>query len=255
MSESAVQRGAAGRLSIVIPAYNEKGALGPLLSEIDAALAAAGDYEIIVVDDGSDDGTEAALAERIAAGYSRLRCIRHERRYGQSAALHTGITAARGDWVATLDGDGQNDPRDILLLLAERDRSSDPNLRMVSGFRRRRQDSLIKRLSSKVANAVRRRVLADGSPDTGCGLKLIHRATFLALPCFDHMHRFLPALILCAGGSMRLVAVTHRPRRSGRSKYGVHDRLWTGIIDMLGVAWLRRRRLQPKWHEVHKHDG
>ena len=254
MRESAAARGAAMRLSVVIPAYNERDALGPLLSEIDAALAGAGEYEIIVVDDGSEDDTGTALATRIAGGSSRLRCIRHERNFGKSAALHTGVTAARGEWIATLDGDGQNDPRDILRLLAERDRSDDPRLRLISGVRRRRRDTLIKRLSSRIANAARSRVLGDRTPDTACGLKLIHRAAFLELPCFDNMHRFLPALILSGGGSIRLVEVGDRPRRFGRSKYGIHDRLWTGIIDLLGVAWLQRRRLQHTRHEVGKHD-
>lgn len=206
--------------------------------------------EVIVVDDGSDDGTSDVLGD-LERHVPRLRVLRHDHRCGQSAALATGIRAARTHWIATLDGDGQNDPADIATLLELLEHSGPPpGIQLIAGIRVRRADSPWKRLSSRIANSVRNFVLGDGTPDTGCGLKLIRRDAFLALPFFDHMHRFLPALIQRHGGQVATAEVNHRPRRRGRSKYGTLDRLWAGIIDMLGVLWLKRRMQAPVITEV-----
>jgi len=226
----------------VIPAHNEAENVGPLVREIVGALGGRGDYEIVVVDDGSTDATGERLAE-LARTTPCLRSVRHPASRGQSFAIATGVKAARGTWIATLDGDGQNDPADIPKLVALRaggGAASGPLL--VAGYRKKRRDTWLKRVSSRVANAVRGRLLGDRTPDTGCGLKLFERDAFLALPHFDHMHRFLPALFIRAGGRVVSVEVGHRPRQRGRSHYGMLDRLFVGIGDMLGVWWLIRRR-------------
>ena len=232
-------------LSIVIPVRNEASNIAPLVAEIRAALDGLFEYEILYVDDGSGDGTAEEI-RRLAAETPRLRLIRHAKSYGQSAAVRSGVRAARAAWIATLDGDGQNDPADIpkLWQLAQAAPAAPPLL--LNGNRRRRQDSGLKRASSRIANGVRRRLLGDDTPDTGCGLKLFPRPLFLDLPYFDHMHRFLPALVLREGGEVRSVAVNHRPRRQGVSNYGVLDRLWVGIVDLIGVMWLQRRGARPK---------
>jgi dolichol-phosphate mannosyltransferase len=235
----------AGGLSVVVPVYNEAENILSLVEEIRAELSGQAAYELIVVDDGSDDGTREALA---SIDDPNLRVIRHRERCGQSTAIRTGVKTARSDWVVTLDGDGQNDPKDIALLLAAREGAGDGFL-LVTGRRRERRDSLVKRISSRIANSVRGRLLADRTPDTGCGLKLFRRDAFLELPYFDHMHRFLPALFLRAGGQVLSVDVHHRPRRHGRTKYGVHDRLWVGIVDLLGVMWLKTRVKRPDIEE------
>ena len=229
-------------LSLVIPVYNEAENVVPVVQEIVQSLEGRGEYEIIVVDDGSDDDTLARLQVLRAGGETRLRILRHPHNLGKSAALRNGVGAARGEWVATLDGDGQNDPADIPRLCAVlAERRGEHRLRLVCGHRVRRQDPWLKRLSSRIANAVRGRLLGDAVPDTGCGLKLVHRQAFLDLPFFDHMHRFLPALIERGGGTVVSVEVSHRPRLRGESKYGVHNRLWVGITDLFGVLWLKRR--------------
>jgi dolichol-phosphate mannosyltransferase len=231
-------------LSLVIPVRNEADNIAPLIAEIRATLDGRCDYEVIYVDDGSNDAT----AQRLAAArrdFPRLRVLHHRFSCGQSTALLTGIRAACGAWIATLDGDGQNDPADIHTLLAARDAAGGDPLLLLAGHRRLRKDSAWKRLSSRIANGVRGWLLRDATPDTGCGLKLFARATFLALPHFDHMHRFLPALVLRAGGRVQSVEVSHRPRQSGGSNYGVFDRLWIGIVDLFGVLWLRRRQCLP----------
>jgi dolichol-phosphate mannosyltransferase len=236
-------------LSVVIPVRNEADNIAPLIAEIRAALDARVDYEIVCVDDGSRDATAARLAEA-ARAFPRLRVLTHAHSCGQSAALASGVHAARATWIATLDGDGQNDPADIpRLLAAARDPAQPPGLQLVAGYRRRRQDSWLKRLSSRVANGVRARLLRDATPDTGCGLKLFPRTVFLQLPYFDHMHRFLPALVQRNGGRSVSVEVHHRPRTRGTSKYGVHNRLWVGIVDLLGVMWLQRRMRRPEVRE------
>jgi dolichol-phosphate mannosyltransferase len=236
-------------LSVVIPVKNEAGNIAPLVAEIEAALDGVADYEIVYVDDGSGDATASELA-CLQLTQRRLRVVRHDRSCGQSAAIRSGVKAARGPWIATLDGDGQNDPGDIPgLWQIARASPAVPPL-MLAGTRTRRQDSRLKRLSSRIANAVRRRLLHDDTPDTGCGLKLFPRALFLDLPYFDHMHRFLPALVLREGGSVRSLPVNHRPRRKGRSKYGLFDRLGVGITDLIGVMWLRRRCARPQLVEA-----
>lgn len=238
------------QISIVIPAYNECDNIAILVDEVLAALPAALHCELIVVDDGSTDGTREVLLERLACRPA-LRLLRHTRNFGQSSALATGLRAARADWVITLDGDGQNDPADIASLLhwlGDPERPS--TVRMVCGHRARRRDRWVKRWSSRIANGVRAWALGDGTPDTGCGLKLIHRESFLCVPAFNHMHRFLPALFRRQGFDIVSVVVNHRPRLAGRSKYGVFNRLWVGIVDLIGVAWLQRRRLLPEHQEL-----
>lgn len=241
------------QLSIVVPVRNEAENVLPLLAEIHAALDAPqgnlGDFEVIYVDDGSSDATPQRLAEALAR-YPRLRVLVHRERYGQSAALLTGFRAARGAWIATLDGDGQNDPADIPMLLAARDSAARADLQLISGFRRNRKDAWLKRVASRIANGVRSSVLGDATPDTGCGLKLIARAACLELPVFDHMHRFLPALVQRSGGATICVEVNHRPRTRGVSNYGVADRLWIGVVDLAGVLWLKRRALRPQAKEL-----
>lgn len=232
-------------LSVVVPVHNETGNVGPLLSEICAALDGRAEYEIICVDDGSDDGTGERLAA-LQRALPRLRVIHLSRHTGQSAAIVAGVEEARGTWIATLDGDGQDDPADLSRMLSKvRDPVAAPALRLVVGQRLRRRDTLVKRVSSRIANGVRARVLGDATPDTGCGLKLFSREAFMALPRFDHMHRFLPALFLQAGWQVASAPVTNRPRLHGRSHYGVLDRLGTGIVDLFGVLWLKRRALRP----------
>jgi dolichol-phosphate mannosyltransferase len=232
-------------LSVVVPVHNEADNVAPLVAEIAAALEARIDYEIIYVDDGSDDATASEI-RRLQAGVKELRLLRHTQSCGQSAAIRSAVKAARGGWIATLDGDGQNDPADIPRLWEiARESPATPPL-LIAGHRTRRQDGWSKRQASRIANAVRRRLLRDDTPDTGCGLKLFPRALFLDLPYFDHMHRFLPALVLREGGIVRSVPVNHRPRRTGVSKYGVLDRLGVGIADLIGVMWLCRRRARPE---------
>ena len=230
-------------ISVVIPVCNEELNVEPLAREIEAALGALR-HEVLFIDDGSSDGTSAAVLRARAAG-APLRLIHHARRSGQSAGLCTGMRHARAAWVATLDGDGQNDPADIARLLAARDAPENRDVRLFMGNRVTRRDTWLRRLSSRLANGVRSRLLRDATPDTGCGIKLIHRATFAELPRFDHMHRFLPALMQRAGARVVSVPVNHRPRERGTSKYGLFDRLWVGIVDLFGVAWLQRRRGGP----------
>jgi dolichol-phosphate mannosyltransferase len=233
-------------LSVVIPVKNEAGNIVPLVAEIVAALDGIAHYEIVYVDDGSSDATAGEIL-RLQPSLPQLRLIRHARSCGQSAAIHSGVKAAHGRWIATLDGDGQNDPADIPVLwrMVRQNPHEGELPLLIAGHRARRRDSWSKRQASRIANAVRRRMLHDETPDTGCGLKLFPRALFLDLPYFDHMHRFLPALVLRQGGAVRSVPVNHRPRQRGVSKYGVLDRLGVGIADLLGVMWLRRRCTRP----------
>jgi dolichol-phosphate mannosyltransferase len=238
-------------LSIVVPVHNEADNVGPLMAELTAALDGRLEYEIVFVDDGSDDGTAERLAE-LASSVPGLRVVRHPARRGQSSAVLSGVRVARGEWVVTLDGDGQSDPADIPGLLAVLHNSGpSTELRLVNGHRRRRRDSWVKRLSSRIANAVRRSWLKDATPDSACGLKLFHRATFLDLPHFDHMHRFLPALFMMAGWRIASAPVHDRSRRHGRSHYGLFDRLWVGIVDLAGVLWLQHRVI----HAVPMEEG
>lgn len=226
-------------ISIVIPAHNEADNIGTLIREI-KQLNLDQPYEIIIVDDASGDDTYANVMS-LKTEIPELRIIRHEGTYGQSAAVATGITHAVGELIVTMDGDGQNNPADIPNLIATILGSENKNLRMVAGFRKKRNDSAWRILSSKIANSVRSFFLQDQTPDTGCGLKIFYRAAFIKLPFFDHMHRFLPALIQMQGGDVISVEVSHRARMHGTSNYGTLNRLWVGIIDILGVSWLRLR--------------
>src|SRR5438876_4178642 len=231
-------------LSVVIPARNEAPNVAPLVAEIRRALDGRMDYEIVYVDDGSGDATVAEI-RRQAQDFPQLRVVRHRASCGQSMAILTGVKAARAGWIATLDADCQNDPADIPRLwdIARSAPTSRPL--MVAGQRQKRRDTWSKRWASRAANAIRRRLLGDGTPDTGCGLKLFQRDFFLELPRFDHMHRFLPALAMRQGGKVVSVPVNHRARERGQSNYGVFDRLWAGIADLLGVMWLMRRAKNP----------
>jgi dolichol-phosphate mannosyltransferase len=233
------------RLSVVVPVKNEAENIEPLVREIVAALSDLADFEIVYVDDGSTDTTLAEL-KRLAAESPRLKIVRHQASCGQSTAVTSGVLASRFAWIATLDGDGQNDPGDIPSLLARlRAARPEENLHMLAGWRANRRDTWLRRASSKVANGVRSGLLKDATPDTGCGLKVFSRETFLRLPYFDHMHRFLPALVQRHGGRVESVVVNHRPRERGTSKYGLHNRLWVGIVDLFGVMWLIRRARRP----------
>ena len=232
-------------LSVVVPVHNEVENIEPLIAEIMATLEGVERYEIIYINDCSRDSTLERLTS-LDQKFKVLRVLTHQKRSGQSAAIRTGVKAARGDLIATLDGDGQNDPEDIpKLLKAYREQAVADARILIAGFRARRQDSFIKRLSSKIANGIRSSLLGDATPDTGCGLKIFRREDFFDLPGFDHMHRFLPALMIRNGGQVISVEVSHRPREHGKSKYGTLDRLWVGITDLIGVMWLKRRPINP----------
>ena len=235
-------------LSVVVPVHNERDNVSPLIDEICAALRGVIAFEIVYVDDLSRDDTLQVLAQR-QANVPELRVIRHLAQCGQSTAVRNGVKAATGAWIATLDGDGQNDPADIPKLLAERARAP-ADVRLFAGWRVKRNDDFVKRLSSKIANGVRSRLLRDATPDTGCGIKLFDRSVFLELPYFDHMHRYLPALMQRAGFRTVSVPVNHRPRSAGVSKYGMWNRLWVGISDLRGVAWLIRRSRRSAVEEI-----
>ncbi|SHN12072.1 dolichol-phosphate mannosyltransferase [Pseudomonas asturiensis] len=229
-------------LSVVIPAKNEADNLPALVREVCAALTGER-YEILVVDDGSTDNTLQVLTNLKESGLNTLRILRHERSLGQSTSIYHAALAAEGEWLATLDGDGQNDPADIPGMLSlVRARQGGPNsIQLVAGHRVNRRDTASKRWASRFANGLRSRLLKDATPDTGCGLKLIERAAFLRLPYFDHMHRFIPALIQRHNGRMVIHPVNHRHRQAGVSKYGNLDRALVGILDLFGVWWLIRR--------------
>jgi dolichol-phosphate mannosyltransferase len=234
-----------GRLSVVVPVKNEAANVLPLIEEIHLALEGQADFEVIYVDDGSTDATAEHLA-RAQALFPRLRVITHPRSYGQSTAIASGVRAAHSPWIATLDGDRQNDPADLPRLLDQlRPGRRAPALALVAGWRTQRHDNAVRRFSSRIANGVRARLLGDATPDTGCGLKVFPRELFLRLPFFDHLHRFLPALVLREGGQVVSVPVSHRARPAGTSKYGIHNRLWVGIVDLFGVMWLQRRVTRP----------
>ena len=231
------------QISVVVPVKDEAGNVVPLAREIAAALEGER-FEIIFVDDGSSDSTTDELAR--ARAQIPLRILAHGRNLGQSRALRTGVRAARAPLIVTLDGDGQNDPADIPgLVAAFRAAAADPAFGMVAGERAKRQDSWKKRVASRYGNRIRRRLLSDNAQDTGCGLKVFRREAFLALPYFDHMHRYLITLMLREGYEVRFMPVGHRPRGAGRSKYGVWDRLAVGISDLMGVMWLKRRFRGP----------
>lgn len=226
-------------VSVVVPIFNEEESIAILQSELSAALKSF-DYEIIFVDDGSHDRT----VERIDAA-PNIRVIRFEQNAGQSAAIYAGLKAARGATVVLIDGDLQNDPADIPRLLGEIARGAD----LVCGYRAQRRDTLVKRLTSWIANAVRSRFTKDGVRDTGCTLKAMQRECVAALIPFKGMHRFIPALVKGAGYRLVEIPVNHRPRRFGQSKYGLGNRALRATIDMFGVRWLLSRRLNHKIRE------
>jgi len=226
-------------ISVVVPVKNEAGNIAPLIAEIATALAGR-EFEIVYVNDGSTDATEREL-RTLMAGCPWLRQIRHAQSCGQSAAIRSGVMMARAGVVVTLDGDGQNDPAFIPTLLAVLEAGA-PRIGLVAGQRSGRQATSFKKLQSRIANAVRQVVLKDGTRDTGCGLKAFRRDLFLALPYFDGLHRFLPALIRREGWDVGYVDVVDRPRRHGASNYGFWDRLLIGIVDLAGVWWLVRRK-------------
>ena len=227
------------QLSVVVPVFNERDNVAPLVGEIVAALRAQVDFEIVYVDDHSRDDTLAVL-ESLKRQVPELRVLHHVQQSGQSTAVRNGVKAARAPWIATLDGDGQNDPADIPKMLAARSQAA-ATVKLFAGWRVNRQDSGSKRWASKWANAIRARMLRDDTPDTGCGIKLFERAAFLDLPYFDHMHRFLPALMQRAGWKTVSVPVNHRHRTAGVSKYNNLNRALVGIRDLRGVAWLITR--------------
>jgi dolichol-phosphate mannosyltransferase len=235
-------------VSVVVPVFNEQDNIPPLLAEIAAALRGRVDFEIVYVDDASKDDSLAVLT-RAKAQYPELRVIRHVSQSGQSTAIRNGVKAARGTWIATLDGDGQNDPADIPKLIAMRNDSADA-IKLFAGWRVERKDSGSKRWASKWANAIRSRLLRDDTPDTGCGIKLFERAAFLDLPYFDHMHRYLPALMQRAGWQVRSVPVNHRSRSTGVSKYNNLNRALVGITDLRGVGWLIKRSKRTAVEEL-----
>jgi len=228
-------------LSIVVPVFNEAGNVEALVGEIAETLSGRA-YEMVFVDDASSDGTREVLAG-LKARYPSLRVLSHRANAGQSRAIRTGIEAARAPVVGTLDGDGQNDPADLPELYRRLTRQGAPaGLKMVMGRRVSRKDTAWKRLGSRLANRIRRRMLRDDCDDSGCGIKVMDRAAFLALPYFDHMHRYMPALMRGEGHAVEFVDVNHRPRGSGRSKYTNFGRLLAALSDLRGVMWLIRRR-------------
>lgn len=235
-------------LSVVIPVHNEQDNIAPLLKEIDSALQARpaqSAYEIIVVDDCSSDRTLDVL-KGCKPAHAHLRIFSHDLRCGQSSAIRTGVLGAAGRLIATLDGDGQNDPNDIVKLLqCYEDELPRAGALLVSGYRRSRRDSFVKSIASRAANKFRRWILSDKAIDSACGLKLFARENFLRLPYFDNMHRYLPALMLREGFAVEFVEVAHRPRLHGKSNYGLWDRLTVSIGDLFGVMWLKRRCSRP----------
>jgi dolichol-phosphate mannosyltransferase len=244
---------AAVDVSIVVPVRNEAGNVAPLIAEIAAALDGRWAYEIIYVNDGSSDATPVVLAG-IMQQRGNLRRIDHAISSGQSAAVRTGVRAARGAIVATLDGDGQNNPAFLPDLIAAI-QNGDGRIGLAAGQRVGRKATGFKKLQSRVANGVRNAILHDGTRDTGCGLKAFRRDVFLNMPYFDGLHRFLPALVRREGYDIAYVDVIDRPRHSGVSNYGFFDRLWIGIMDLVGVWWLiRRKKPTPVATEVTSHD-
>lgn len=227
-------------ISVVIPAKDEVGNIGPLMIEICHALQGLTEFEIVVVDDGSSDNT---FDEIITTG-QQMNCnahaIRHNASTGQSTAIYTAVHHAKGQYIVTLDADGQNDPADIPAMLALLPNINSPHF-CIAGYRKNRKDTAWKRFQSRFANKVRDALLHDGVPDTGCGLKLFPRETFLRFPYFNHMHRYIPALVRRMGGEILISEVNHRDRTVGVSKYTAWNRAWVGIVDILGVMWLIRR--------------
>jgi len=231
-------------LSVVIPVQNEEENVRMLIDEVRQALDGVLNYELIYVNDGSTDATLEIL-EQYRSGFSLLKIFSHEKGVGQSTAVQTGVKHAGSPVIATLDGDGQNDPADIPALFQVLIENSATGVVLVNGYRKKRKDTFIKRMSSRFANGIRRWLLDDDTPDTGCGLKVFSRDAYLDIPFFDHLHRFLPAMMINGGGRVMSVEVNHRERQLGSSHYGFFDRLWVGIFDILGVIWLKARTTHP----------
>ena len=237
-------------LSVIVPVHNEEKNIGGLAKEISDILLPFVTHEIIYVDDGSTDDTYQVLLD-LTRSLTGFRALQHFSRKGQSAAIYSGVKAAKAPLIVTLDGDGQNDPADIPTLLETYYSLSKYDGRlMVAGWRKGRSDSLSKRFSSSIANTIRSSLLSDHTPDTGCGLKIFRREDFMDFPSFNHMHRFMPALMLRNGGRVKSVEVNHRPRIHGKSHYGVLNRLWIGFADLLGVFWLNRRKIHVELIEI-----
>lgn len=233
------------RISVVIPAYDEEGNIGRLVEETFEAVPPAVLGEVIVVDDGSADGTGREV-RALLKDHAKLRYLRHETRSGQSAALRTGVAAAMHPVIAMMDGDGQNDPADIENLLALIAEPGDDGTALVGGIREKRKATGSRRFASRFANWIRDRVLKDDCPDTGCGIKVFHRDVFLRLPFFTSMHRYLPALMQSYGHEVAYAPVNDRPRMAGQSKYSNLGRALIGLYDLFGVTWLRRRTIAPR---------
>ncbi|MEZ5909564.1 MAG: glycosyltransferase family 2 protein [Hyphomicrobiaceae bacterium] len=233
------------RVSVVIPALNEAGNIGRLVEETFREVPDAVLVEVIVVDDGSEDATGDDV-KRLLPAYPKLRYLRHDTRSGQSTAMRTGILAARGSVIATMDGDGQNDPKDIPRLLAKLAEPGTAGPALVGGVRTDRKAEGSKRWASKAANWIRDTVLKDECPDTGCGIKVYWREVFLRLPFFTSMHRYLPALFLTYGQQVAYLPVNDRPRQIGQSKYTNLGRAIVGLYDLFGVSWIRRRTKVPR---------
>ena len=235
-------------ISVVVPVYNEAENIAMLVAEIDAALAGR-PYEMIFVNDASSDETESVL-RGLKDTYAELRVISHRNNAGQSRAVRSGVFAAKAPIIATLDGDGQNDPADIPALFTQLTRKDAPeNLHLVGGRRAKRQDSAAKKMASKFGNSIRKGLLKDKADDTGCGIKLFSREAFLRLPFFDHIHRYIPALMIREGYEIEFADVNHRPRAHGVSKYTNFGRLLVSIADLRGVMWLNRRARNPQGYD------
>lgn len=240
------------RVTVVIPAFNEAGNIGRLVKETYAAMPSHRLAEVIVIDDASDDGTGAEVRSLVDTGlYPGLRYLRHERRSGQSTALRSGVLAATSPIIATMDGDGQNDPHDIPRLLDVLALPGRSGPALVGGVRTQRQDTGSKRWASRAANLIRDSVLRDSCPDTGCGIKVYWREVFLRLPFFTSMHRYMPALFQTYGYEVAYLSVNDRPRQAGVSKYNNLNRALIGLYDLVGITWLIRRTNVPRIIERH----
>lgn len=242
-------------ITVVVPVFNEKDNIEPLIKEIAEAAQHAPISEIVYVDDNSNDGS-FELLQSLKEAYPALRVLKHKTQAGQSSALWTGIKAASNNLIVTMDGDGQNDPADIPLLFSKYEQCGEnlPKV-MVLGERAKRNDNLVRRLSSRIANGIRGAMLRDNTKDTGCSLKLFRRRDYMSLPYFDHMHRFLPALMMRDGVLLVHVPVSHRPRVHGVSKYGTIDRLLVGLADIRGVMWLKKRNRRVDFDDVYEELG
>ena len=230
-------------ICVIVPARNEVAAISALVSDIRDALKGRA-YEILVIDDGSDDGTDAVLSS-LEGRFHELGSIRHEQSRGQSAAIRSGVRATRAPLIVTLDGDGQNPADQIPLLLAPLEAIGSDGVGLVQGQREKRQDTRARRMASRFANGIRNALLHDGVRDSGCGLKAFRREAYLDLPYFDHIHRFMAAMMLREGWRVVTVQVTHRERSSGQSKYTNLNRALVGVVDLLGAAWLILRAPAP----------